>query len=356
MAEIIGMGLSHYPGPLVPVEFWPQMLETNVEKGRIPRELFEDRNKWPKEMLAELGSDNGQTAARAHQARLLAAYRELRKRLDAFKPDVVLIWGDDQYENFRKDGIPAFCVYIFDQQASTPLMGGSRGPFRTERNSWDLPVETELNITGHREAAAGLVRHLLTEQFDPAYAFEARSERGLSHAFTNTVLFLDYDRKGFNYPVIPFHINCYGSQIMTTAARQKILSPPSPTPQRCFDIGQAVAKYFRDSPWRVALIGSSSWSHASLTEKHQRLYPDLETDRARLKELQSRDYGRWANLSLDQIEKSGQNEFLNWICLAGAMAELDYDVEIVDYVESYVFNSSKCFAAFTPKKSQRAAA
>jgi hypothetical protein len=96
------------------------------------------------------------------------------------------------------------------------------------------------------------------------------------------------------------------------------------------------------------LIGSSSWSHASLTEKHQRLYSDLHADRARLGELRRRDYGAWARLSLEEIETSGQNEFLNWICLAGAMAELDYGVDIVDYVESYIFNSSKCFASFSP--------
>ncbi len=347
MAEILGLGLSHYPGPLVPAEYWPRMLESNVEKGRLPRELFEDRSRWPAAMLAEFGADNGISAARAHQARLLAGYRELRQRLDRFNPDLVLIWGDDQYENFRKDGIPAFCVYIFDEITSQPFANGSRGPFRTDRNSWDLPPDTDIVVRGHREAAERLVRHLLIEQFDPAYAFETRSERGLSHAFTNTVLFLDYDRTGFSYPVIPFHINCYGSQIMTTAARQKIRCPPSPTPRRCFDIGRAVARFFKASPWRVALIGSSSWSHASLTEKHQRLYADIEADRRRFEELKRGDYGAWARLDLEQIEQSGQNEFLNWICLAGAMAELNHGVEIIDYVESHVFNSSKCFATFS---------
>ncbi len=65
MAEILGLGLSHYPGPLVPAEYWPRMLESNVEKGRLPRELFEDRSRWPAAMLAEFGADNGISAARA---------------------------------------------------------------------------------------------------------------------------------------------------------------------------------------------------------------------------------------------------------------------------------------------------
>lgn len=346
MAEIIGLGLSHYPGPLVPAEYWPRMLRTNVEKGRIPRDVFQDRARWPAPMREEYGDDDGQAAARAHQERLLSGYREMRRRLDRFAPDIVLILGDDQYENFRKDGVPAFCAFIFDRIACHPFLDGERGPFRTPRNAWDLPPDTELVVEGHHAAADGLTCALLKRHYDVAYAFEARSERGLSHAFTNTILFLDHERRGFPYPVIPFHINCYGSQMMKTAAGVPVRCPPSPTPRRCFDIGTAIARFFRDGPWRVAIIGSSSWSHASLTEKHDRLYPDVEADRQRFEELRRGDFAAWAALGLDQIEASGQNEFLNWICLAGAMSELGYGAEIIDYVETYVFNSSKCFAAF----------
>jgi hypothetical protein len=46
------------------------------------------------------------------------------------------------------------------------------------------------------------------------------------------------------------------------------------------------------------------------------------------------------------MEAAGQHELLNWLCLAGAMAELGRSAEIVDYVESWVFNSNKCFAVF----------
>ncbi|HLG70254.1 MAG TPA: hypothetical protein VK009_07505, partial [Chloroflexota bacterium] len=33
----------------------------------------------------------------------------------------------------------------------------------------------------------------------------------LTHAFTGTVLYLDYDRQGFDYPLIPFHVNLFNS-------------------------------------------------------------------------------------------------------------------------------------------------
>jgi hypothetical protein len=124
--------------------------------------------------------------------------------------------------------------------------------------------------------------------------------------------------------------------------------PPAPTPRRCFDVGRATARVLAESPWRVALIASSSWSHAFLTEKNAWIYPDLESDRARFEELRGGRYDAWRRLTTAQMEGAGQHELLNWVCLAGAMAELSRKPEIVDYVETYVFNSNKCFALFPP--------
>ena len=80
----------------------------------------------------------------------------------------------------------------------------------------------------------------------------------------------------------------------------------------------------KDSPWRVVVMASSSWSHAFLTEKNHWIYPDLESDRAMLADLQAGDYTKWRDRPLSQMEASGQQEVLNWLCLVGAMAELDY--------------------------------
>ena len=102
------------------------------------------------------------------------------------------------------------------------------------------------------------------------------------------------------------------------------------------------------SPWRVALIASSSWSHAFLTEKNHWLWPDVESERHRFEELRDADYDAWSKLTTAAIEDAGQQELLNWLCLAGAMAELGYKPDIVDYIESYIFNSNKCIALFKP--------
>jgi hypothetical protein len=46
------------------------------------------------------------------------------------------------------------------------------------------------------------------------------------------------------------------------------------------------------SPWRVAIIGSSAWSHCFLTRKTHGLWADLEADAARFAELQAGRQGR----------------------------------------------------------------
>ena len=49
-----------------------------------------------------------------------------------------------------------------------------------------------------------------------------------------------------------------------------------------------------------------------------------------------------------RLEDAGQQEMLNWMCLAGAMQELDRKPEIVEFLQTYVFNSSKCLAVMKP--------
>src|SRR5262249_45588744 len=170
----------------------------------------------------------------------------------------------------------------------------------------------------------------------------------LAHAFMNTIQYLDYERTGWDYPVIPFHVNAYGSSLIRNRGGDSLgkgstePDPPGPSPRLCFDIGAATARILAASPWRVGLVGSSSWSHAFLTPKNYYLWPDVEADRQRFEELRDGRQARWRDLDLAQIEESGQYELMNWIPLAGALTELGRHAEVVDYTESYVFNSDKC--------------
>ena len=220
-------------------------------------------------------------------------------------------------------------------------------------NFWNEPKDKVFHHRGHRDAGRYLASRLMEAGMPLPYAYKLRYDYGLAHAFINTLLYLDLDRKGFDYPVLPFHVNCYGGALVRTRGGQispgdssTEPDPPAPSAASAFDAGRAVAKAFAASPWRVAIIGSSSWSHAFLTAKNGWLYPDHASDRLRLEELREGRFGTWRDLTADELQNAGQHELLNWITLAGAMTELGKKAEIIDYTESYVLNSNKCFAVF----------
>jgi hypothetical protein len=349
MGAILGLGVTHYPPLTGRDEDMARILRHILRDPDLPAPLREPAG-WPAPMREEYGGDEGLGAARRHRAALVAGFRRARRWLDDFAPDLVVIWGDDQYENFREDIIPAFCVLAYDAIEYRPW-AEARGP-----NAWDEPAEATFACKGHRAAAKHLVAGLLDEGFDPAYAYRPL-HHPLGHAFMNTLLFLDHDRQGFPYPVVPFQVNCYGRRVIaqqgafsplgqTPTAEQ--LDPPSPPPWRCFDLGRACARVLARSPWRVALVASSSWSHAFLTPKHHLLYPDVDADRAMYESLRAGDHDAWRRTPLEAIEASGQQEMLNWMCLAGAMAELGRRPDEAELIQTYIFNSSKCFALFRP--------
>ena len=346
MGEILGIGATHYPPGIVPDEYkpWPLARMLKQDDPRIPPHMKDPMN-WPEPMRLEWGEDEGVTAHGAHRARVLDSFRVLRAEIDAFKPDFILIWGDDQYENFKEDIIPPFCVLAYEKLVSTPYhrLGG-------RPNIWGEPSDKSFNYPGHHEAGRYLTRGLLEEGIDMSYAYKPLHDDGLGHAFSYTLLYLDVDRKGFDYPILPVAINCYGSNVIRNRGGSSRYSdepdPPSPSARRCFDMGRATARVLQDSPWRVVVMASSSWSHGFLTEKHHCMYPDLEADRLLLGHLRSGEYERWRELDTDWIEASGEQEILNWVCLSGAMAELGRKVEVLDWVETWAFNASKCLAVF----------
>jgi hypothetical protein len=345
MGEILGIGATHYPPGLVPDEYkpWPlaRMLDTDA---RIPAHMKDPAN-WPAPMQVEWGNDEGIAAHKAHRERVFRAFRTIREEIDAFQPDFVLIWGDDQYENFKETIIPPFCVLAYDTLTFQPYQR-----LRGRPNIWGEPADKVFTAPGHQAAGRYLASGLLDAGFDMAYAYRPLHGDGVAHAFANTLLFLDLDRQGWTYPVLPVTVNCYGRDVIRNRGGASQYSdepdPPAPSPRRCFEVGQATARILKDSPWRVVLMASSSWSHAFLTGKNHWLYPDLEADRVLLEQLRAGEFRAWHDLSLDKMEVSGQHEVLNWVCLAGAVAELGYKMHLVDWVETWLFNAPKCLAVF----------
>lgn len=352
MAHFLGLGITHYPLLAGTDEHMAGLLRWTLRDPDIPEAAKNPAN-WPAAMREEWGDDEGVAAAAGHRKLLVENLARCREALDEFHPDVVVVWGDDQYENFREEVIPPFCILAYGEVEAEPfeLMNKRGSP-----NAWGLPEDTRITLHGDSVNARRLADQLLERGFDMAYSYEKRKDSPFPHAILNTQLFLDYPDAGakFRYPLIPITVNCYGQHAIARRgglARfaeidDEKLDPVGPSPARCFALGRAVAQAFADTDLRVALVASSSWSHAFLTDKTWHITPDTDAD-LRLYELFERgDYEQFAAISTAEIVGSGQHEMLNWFCLAGAVDELGLDLTWSEFVATDVFNSNKCFAVF----------
>ena len=350
MGQILGLGITHYPGLAVKGNLARRMNLVLADPD-LPEHMRSPKQ-WPEPMRNQWADDEGRAHSAAHRQAMIDEFRRMRAELDAFNPDCVLVWGDDQYENFHEDCVPAFSLLAYDSVEIKPWHNG-RTP---GTNSWDEPENKTFTIQGHPECGKFLASALLHEGFDIAYAYRPLHAAGLGHAHTYSILFLDWDRRGFPYPVIPFTVNSYGRNLIgrrgrpatPSQARQTDLQedPPGPQPWRCFQLGAAVARAATRSPWRVALIASSSWSHSFLVAKHSLFYPDVESDKRFYEALKAGNWELWRHTTLEEAEDRGHHELLNWYCLVGAMAELGRKPDYAVFQESWITNSDKVFAVF----------
>ncbi|GAA1545306.1 extradiol ring-cleavage dioxygenase [Nocardioides humi] len=353
MGDVIGIGLTHYPMLATTDERMADLLRHTLTDTGIP-EAEKDPAVWPEHGRLEWGDDQGVASAAVHRAALVRGLERTRQAVLDFQPDVLVVWGDDQYENFREEVIPSFCVLAYGDVEVEPLAILKKIDLP---NVWGHPDGYAFTMRGAPDVAKTLVRSLLESGLDAAYSYEKREGIHFPHAFANTQLFLDYDNAGqdFTIPIVPIAVNCYGEHVISRRGGMarfdeidfgKHVDPPGPSPERCFQLGQAVATWARATDLRVALVASSSWSHAFLNDKEWHLRPDTAADRALYDAMVEGRYDTWRAVTTRDVIDAGQHEVLNWHCLLGAMSELGLSLEWSDFVETSIFNSNKAFAVF----------
>src|SRR5687768_478394 len=149
MGEVLGLGMTHVPLLANQDRDMTRIVRRILADPGLPERLRNPEN-WPEAMRTEWGADEGMSSARKHREALVAEFRKARRVLDDFAPDVVVIWGDDQYENFREDIIPPFCVMAYDAIEHRPWDKSAW------ENAWDEPKDTVFTYKGHRQAAKAL--------------------------------------------------------------------------------------------------------------------------------------------------------------------------------------------------------
>lgn len=221
---------------------------------------------------------------RAKHARCVRAYGVLRDALERAAPDVLLMFGDDQGEQFGFDNFPAFSLFTgpeFSGYKISPFFGLPVGGQRPARPK---TPEHWVTVKNHPELARGLMTGLVERGFDLAFSNELpNAEEGMGHAFMRPPYYLVPD---YHLPIVAFSINCYYG--------------PQPTARRCYDLGRAVRAVVDALPLdlKVAVIGSGGLWHLP---NYPKSWLDLEFDRNIIAGIQSGD-ARAAAAYFDSVQ------------------------------------------------------
>jgi len=302
----LGLAVSHAPSMFRGLEHWPLIHRVLTDGVPQPREI-------EKETAAVLQS---------YIDRINLGFEALKKQLEALKPDVLLVVGDDQAEVFTEANMPTYCLFTCAEVHGSINIGLIGEP------------EEENHIT--LRCAADLALYLLGAlKRDGFYVSESkelkplgRPKRGLGHAFTRPVVKVTPQ---LNVPVIPLHVNCYFA--------------PMPPARQCYELGQAIAHALQDRPERVAIMASGGLSHDPRGPRAG--WIDTSLDRWVLEQLRSGNAERLCHLfefDSDTL-RSGTGEIRSWIVVAGACSEAR--ATIVDYIPAHHAVTGLGFAYFS---------
>jgi 3-O-methylgallate 3,4-dioxygenase len=227
----------------------------------------------------------------------MSAIEKLRQRIEALRPDVVIVVGDDQHENLVDDNMPPFTIYMGEEAEASVSLRYLNQPRSENRTKYRI----------HTKLAEALITGLMDHGFDPAYSKKTRYDGGLGHAFARVLKFLVPNA---NCRVIPVMVNTY--------------YPPAPSAQRCLQFGQTLGSLIGRFPSgdRVILVASGGLSHTKIDEP---------LDAGFLKALKSNDTAYMSAMPAS-VFREGTSEILNWIVIAGAA---DREGQVVEYLPLY---------------------
>ncbi len=314
MAKIVlGMALSH--GPMLATS--PEQWALRVPADRAAKHPFRGRA-WAFDELVEHRSAERlrtQITMDVMRRRHAACQHALDRLADIFaevKPDVAVIFGNDQMEIFSESLIPAFGVMWGSSIVNAEM---------TQEHRAKLPPGVAEAIAGHippggatyqgePELACHIIRSLMADSFDVATLKRFPVDE-TPHAF------------GFIYRRV-----MRDNPVPSVPVLQNTFFPPNqPSASRCYDFGAAVAKAIQS--WqkdaRVGVFASGGLSHFVIDE---------QLDRPFLDALGRRSAAGITGIQ-EELLQSGNSEIKNWIALGGAMSQADVSFHLLDYVPCY---------------------
>ena len=281
------------------------------------------------DLLARAPTDAGQ---RITPELITARFREVQEAMQRMKAeiasaklDVLVVVGDDQYELFRDEHMPAIAVYYGETIRNAPQRPIAEGDWYRRAQNRRLEEGGEAHYPCHRPLALHLIDELVEREFDVSAlsGLSATQHEGHAYSFVHR-----WYLKGVRLPIVPVFLNTYNA-------------PNPPLPKRCVKLGAALKEAIASYPeeLRVGVLASGGLSHFAVDEA---------MDRAVIDALRTKDHAFLAALDARKL-KAGSSEIRNWLVVGRAADELD--LSWVSYTPAYrtpaLTGTGLCFARWS---------
>lgn len=316
---VLGMWTSHGPTLSTTPEQWAMRLP--FDRKRI--HPFRGRMLTYDE-LVELRVDENlafKSSLEQRKERHDRCHAAITAMADCFaevKPDVAVIFGNDQRELFLEDLTPAITVFTGEQmwdQPATPEQAAKMSPGIHAAEAGHSPPEYR-EYPAHRELALHISGSVVADGFDIAVSTKLPEHPDHWHSGTPHSCGFIYRQimRDRVIPHVPVFVNTF-------------FSPNQPTARRCFEFGRAVGRALNEWPGkeRVAIFGSGGMSHFVIDEEFDRMIFDA---------IASRDGAALCSIDEDHLQ-SGTSELKTWIMAAGALFGTDLEGGVLGYEPCY---------------------
>jgi 3-O-methylgallate 3,4-dioxygenase len=317
MARIVlGLATSHGPMLTTPPDNWDQRV--NFDR-KYTQHAFKGRT-YDFEGLVKLRANEGldrQITKEKWRERHAECQRAISSLADVFaaaKPDVAVIFGNDQMEMFNDTAIPAFAAYwgeTIENRIGPEEEIGMKAPGVAVAQAGRIPPEGA-TYPGLPSLGLRIIERLMDDCYDVTAVKKLRPGRGaIPHAYGFVYRQIMRDKV---VPNVPLVINTF-------------YPPNQPTVRRCHEFGMSALHAIQDWPddVRVALIASGGLTHFVIDE---------DVDNEVIEAIKTHKIDGLERLG-EPIYQAGTSEVKNWVALMGAMDELKWTPEVTAYVPCY---------------------
>ena len=250
----------------------------------------------------------------AHQALARGALAEMRRRLTAARPDVLIVFSNDHLLNWPINNTPEYTVGIAAEHV---------GPADWYDEWLGL---AKYRVPGHPALARYLVNEGARRRLAFAYLRQMHFDDGMSVP-------LHYLNPDSALPFVPVSMNC--------------TVPPIPTPERAYQVGTTLREMLRDFPGRerIAVLGTGGLSHEPGGPRY--FWVDEEFDQWFLDLLAKGDRETLLReCTLERMEAAGSGgtaELLSWFLVLAFTAG---PADVLAYMPAVAWRSGTGFVVW----------